>query len=299
MSSASLATFGDSPEGPGSIREGTARYEAAAKYTEHADRTPVGSEGTGMRFVSFNIHRAVGSRGRPSIGAIGDVLRELQPDVVALNEVLRTPVVADQPARLGSRLRMAHAFHRTARRHGMSYGNAVLVRGRIVDELHVALPAEGAEPRGVLFVDAEVEGAWFTFACTHLEPRPTPRERQLDALARLLRDARGCGLLRGASAESTSPRASRMDAVQAESDHDGCPLVLAGDLNAAPAELNGLLEEAGLELAPVHPTFPAARPLAAIDHVLFTRHWRAIESFAVASPVSDHAALVVDLERVA
>ncbi len=255
-----------------------------------------------MRFVSYNIHRAVGAHGRPSIRAVGEVLRALQPDVVALNEIVRAPFVADQPARLGSMLRMSQAFHRTTRSYGTPFGNAVLVRGRILDVQHVALPAPGAEPRGVLFVDAEVDGEWFTIGCTHLEPRPRVREGQLEVLARLLRDVRGCGLL--GMLETRNAGTSVADAAFPETppttvsmvSDDGCPLVVAGDLNAAPDELASLLEDARLSLAPPHPTFPATRPLAAIDHVMFSRHWRVTDSFTVAAPVSDHVALVVDLE---
>jgi endonuclease/exonuclease/phosphatase family metal-dependent hydrolase len=255
-----------------------------------------------MRFVSFNIHRAVGSRGRPSIRAVGEVLRQLEPDVVALNEIVRTPVLADQPKRLASMLGMSHAFDRTTRRQGMSYGNAVLIRGRILEQQHTSLPAEGVEPRGALFVDAEVDGAWFTFGCTHLEPRPTARALQLEALAVLLPEARGSCAPREREAEAATPgqplpAGARSEYATAPST-DGCPFVLAGDLNAAPGELTALLDGAGLNLAPPHATFPASAPLAAIDHVLFSRHWKVIGSFAVAAPVSDHAALVVDLERV-
>ena len=83
----------------------------------------------------------------------------------------------------------------------MLYGNAVLVRGRILDQQHVALPAPDVEPRGVLFVDAEVDGAWFTFGCTHLEPRPTARR----APARSAR-ARFCGTFAAATSFGTSIR---------------------------------------------------------------------------------------------
>ena len=246
-----------------------------------------------MRVVSFNIHRAVGvGNRRPSIRAIGAVLRELAPDVVALNEILRTPLLADQPARLASMLHMSQVFGRTITSWGMPFGNAVLSRGRILDAERVLLPGEGAEPRCVLFVDTEVDGARFTFASTHLEVRGAPRAAQLEALPAMLKAVRGSEL--GLGGVGPGGHASG----GSEGGYDGSALVLAGDFNAQGAELHLLAEGAGLSLAPEQATFPSAEPTIAIDHVLYSDHWRALDAFVLARPVSDHAALVVDLERV-
>ncbi len=214
--------------------------------------------------MTYNIHRAIGANGRPSIRDIATVLAEARPDVVGLNEVVRTPIVADQPARLARALGMTHAFQRTTRRDGMAFGNAVLTRGRVIGRRDVALP-DGPEPRALLLVDLEVDGLCFTFGATHLDPRPGPRTAQLDALP-------------GAIPEDV-------------------PFVLAGDFNAGPWHLGQL--RAYLDLAPPQATFPALDPRAAIDHVLFSKHWCCTGASALARPASDHAALVVDLELVA
>ena len=233
-----------------------------------------------MRFVSYNIHRAVGASGKQSVDAIRSVLAEIEPDVAGLNEVLRGPVAGDQPASLGRALGMVHRFGRTTRSNGVPSGNAALVRGRIRGRHDVRLAGDRRrhaagvsgveerpeEPRSLLLLDVEVENVRFAFGVTHLDPRPALRACQMDALA-------------GALPKEV-------------------PLVLAGDFNAAPEQLRSFCEQTGLEGPPSRPTFPALEPKSAIDHVLFSKHWHLVDAFALARPASDHAALVVDLASV-
>lgn len=223
--------------------------------------------GAWVRVVTYNIHRAVGASGQPSIRAIAEVLRPLAPDVVALNEVVHTRFIADQPAALGRMLRMSHVFQKNTRVHGMGFGNAVLVRGRIADTHKAHLPSVAGEPRGLLLVSANVAGSTFTVGCTHLDPRPDARRVQLKTLALIL---------------SHLPEGTRT-------------LLVAGDLNATAAEAQGIADDVGLYLAPAKPTFPSSDPLSAPDRVFFGAGWLLQDSFTVASEASDHVALVVDL----
>jgi len=213
-----------------------------------------------VRFVSYNIHRAVGSSGTPRIRDVGLLLRELAPDAVALQEIVRTPVLADQPLRLARMLGMGWTFLRTTRRDGMGFGNAVLSRGLLRSSGRVLLPGAG-ERRGLLLTELEIDGLEFTFGCTHLDPGAATREQQLAALSEALPLDR--------------------------------PLVLAGDFNAEPERLGPLSQV--LEIAPPRATYPSPHPRRAIDHVLLSEHWEAVRSFAVPALTSDHAALVVDL----
>lgn len=223
-----------------------------------------------VRFVTYNIHRAIGATRRPDIRAVAQVLRALEPDVVGVNEIVRTPLIADQPALLASVLGMRHVFGRTARSHGMAFGNAVLVRGRVGRAWN--LPLAGGEPRALLLADIEASGERFMFGATHLAPKPGERAAQLRELTSALAEMRV-----GANGAA--------------------PFVLAGDLNAQPRALSPLSEF--LEPAPAQLTYPASDPRAAIDHVFFSRHWRCLRTFSVTAPASDHAAFVADLELVA
>ena len=243
-----------------------------------------------VRVVTYNIHCAIGVSRVPRIRAIAQVLRALEPDVIGLNEVVRTPILADQPALLGRMLGMEHSFQRTTRSHGMAFGNAVLVRGSILAGCGAMLsegplsetaplgstppasgpsagmPPRGVEPRGLLLVDARVDGHRFVFGSTHLAPHPEARAHQMRTLAAYL----------------------------ANKSRSEVPFVLAGDFNAQPHALAPLREL--LELAKPQATYPSQSPRTAIDHVFFSNHWRCTRAFAVPAPASDHAALVVDLE---
>jgi endonuclease/exonuclease/phosphatase family metal-dependent hydrolase len=248
-----------------------------------------------VRVVSYNMHRAIGSESRhPSILAIGEVIGALAPDVVALNEVVRTPFLADQPMRLARMLRMQRAYAHTTANCSMSFGNAILVRGRIVDSDAAALPADGAEPRCVLFADVDIDSSRFTFGATHLDVHAAPRTAQLDALSPLLRAVRGGG---AGPAPHHEPGAD-LPVDSLPSADEGSPLVVAGDFNAEESEIVRLAEASGLSAAPFVPTFPSSAPRFALDRVLFSDHWRLVDVSVAARAASDHAALVVDLERV-
>jgi endonuclease/exonuclease/phosphatase family metal-dependent hydrolase len=75
------------------------------------------------------------------------------------------------------------------------------------------------------------------------------------------------------------------------------PHLLLGDLNLRPDAVATVAGPAGLAVAGGPPTFPAASPDRRIDHV-------AVAGLAlgkvevVAAPVSDHRALLVDLDLV-
>jgi endonuclease/exonuclease/phosphatase family metal-dependent hydrolase len=72
------------------------------------------------------------------------------------------------------------------------------------------------------------------------------------------------------------------------------PLVLVGDLNMAPGSATAVTRMRSLA---AHRTFPADRPAEQIDHVLADGPIGAARSDAPRLPLSDHRALLVDLER--
>ena len=70
--------------------------------------------------VSYNIHRGVGLDRRRDLDRIADVIAEISPDVVGLQEVIREDGVphADQAAYLASRLAMSEIVMGETRTHG-------------------------------------------------------------------------------------------------------------------------------------------------------------------------------------
>jgi endonuclease/exonuclease/phosphatase family metal-dependent hydrolase len=247
-----------------------------------------------VRLATFNIlsgRRA--EDGLPDLAAFADAVAELDADVLALQEVDR-----NQPRSLGADLTAVAADAMGAVSHRFvpaltgtpggwvgatpddppdapAYGVALLSRAPVVRWRALRLPAfRGPAPmwwpgarRPSLATDeprvavAAQLGA-LTVVNTHLSFLPWWNGQQLDVLARGL---------------AALPR----------------PLVLMGDLNMGPRRAR---RATGLTSLAEHPTFPWDDPRRQIDHVLADGELRATSSAAYRMAMSDHRALVVDLE---
>ncbi|MGH7447943.1 MAG: endonuclease/exonuclease/phosphatase family protein [Longimicrobiales bacterium] len=116
------------------------------------------SEGaTTWRAVTYNIRHGRGIDGLVDLERTADVLRNLDPDVVALQEVdnrVERSGRLDEAARLGELLGMHHAFGSFMEYQGGQYGLAVLSRCRMRRVTPLRL-TEGNEPRVALAVEIE------------------------------------------------------------------------------------------------------------------------------------------------
>ena len=218
-----------------------------------------------MRFLTFNIHHAEGLDGIVRPRRIADTIRTLSPDVVGLQEVRRGVLIGDQPGGLSRRLKMEREFQPTVRVRGYDFGNLLLTRGRIVSAEHIVLPSDAAVARGCILVRVELDGEQFAVAVTHLGVRPADLAPHLEILAERLPGDE--------------------------------PLVLLGDFNATAPQLSALGELLTLP-ADSPPTFPAQHPVAAIDLIGFSRHWRLKALEVMVTTASDHRPLLAELELV-
>jgi endonuclease/exonuclease/phosphatase family metal-dependent hydrolase len=115
-----------------------------------------------LRIVTYNVHRCRGIDNRERPARIVDVLREIDADVIALQEVLSISGAArekDQARFIAEELAVNHVAGENRTLKGGSYGNVVLSRFplRLVRNHDISVRAR--ERRGCLHTDVDVEGA--------------------------------------------------------------------------------------------------------------------------------------------
>ena len=115
-----------------------------------------------LRIVTYNVHRCRGIDNRERPSRIVDVLREIDADVIALQEVLSIGGKSrekDQARYIAEELGINHVTGENRTLNGGSYGNVVLSRFpvRLVRNYDISVRAR--ERRGCLHTDVDVEGA--------------------------------------------------------------------------------------------------------------------------------------------
>jgi endonuclease/exonuclease/phosphatase family metal-dependent hydrolase len=228
-----------------------------------------------VRLATYNVHGCRGSDRRLSPERILSVIRRIEADVVALQEIER-PEHAEY---LGRELGMEMFFAAAREHRGLAFGNAILTRlpGQLVRAGGLPRLHPGTEARAALWVQLRSEFGPVDVVNTHLGLLPDERILQVECL--MSSDWLG------------GPEARRH-------------AVLCGDLNARPGTLaySALCRDL-IDLALVRgrarPTFPAVFPVVRIDHVLSRPALLAervdVPSHFAARVASDHRPLVVDL----
>jgi endonuclease/exonuclease/phosphatase family metal-dependent hydrolase len=225
-----------------------------------------------VRLATFNIHHGtVGKHGPVDPRRLGEVCAELDADVLGLQEVdLGTYRAggADLAGAVAAACEMTHVFGRSRWYPGGAYGNALLVRGDIEQWSVTELPQHPAwrfwqEPRTVLQASVRVAGHALSVAVTHLAVAQPVNGPQLDRVLELV---------------AHRPR----------------PLVVMGDLNRFPSTVRPAAQAAGLTYV-AHASTCLVPPLV-IDHVLVSPDLAVGRVEVRPTPMSDHAALLVDVE---
>ncbi|QQS53726.1 MAG: endonuclease/exonuclease/phosphatase family protein [Candidatus Competibacteraceae bacterium] len=213
---------------------------------------------------SYNIHAAVGRDGRFDPDRTLSVIRELDADIIALQEVQGLDLLDF----LASRAGFDAIAGPTLLRQGQDYGNALLTRLPVRQVEHLDLSVPDWEPRGALNAMLDVDGQPFRVLATHFGLRPAERRRQArQVLRRLNQWDRG---------EMTA---------------------LLGDFNEwLPwgRPLRGL--NAWFERAPAPATYPASFPLLRLDRIWLRPRGRLLAIHAhqsrLARLASDHLPIV-------
>lgn len=241
------------------------------------------------RIVTYNVHRCVGNDRQLDVARIARALATLEPDIVALQELdvgrARTGHV-DQAHEIARQLDMACHFHAALKVEEELYGDAILTAYPEVLIQTGPLPGHPRiaqlEPRGVLWVQVEIDGKPVQILNTHLGL--VPREQQIQA-----------AYIAGPS----------------WLEHPRCvgPRILLGDFNATATSV--VYRTFNAKLAPARrlspnksptATFPSPLPVLRIDHVFVSPEIRVKDVFVPFDPLwrvaSDHLPLVMDFEVV-
>ncbi len=194
--------------------------------------------GRHLRLATWNIHGGVGRDGRRDLARIIEVLRELDADIIALQEVPSLSLADDLLSAMRHDLGLAVAVGRTVTRSGAEFGNALGSRYPYVRSATFDLTVDRREPRNAIDARIDVPGADLRVMATHLGLRPAERRLQVRMLLH---------------------------------EHEQNPAaitVLMGDINEWflwGRPLRWLHRQFGHGLAP--PTYPTRRPLLALDRI--------------------------------
>lgn len=213
---------------------------------QHAGQSP-GVEQPGVLVASYNVHKCVGTDGKFDPERTFRVIREIDADVVALQEADR---------RFGNReglLDLARLERETGlalvpvsgnmRTHGW-HGNVLLFRRGVVRDVHqITLP--GLEPRGAIVAEIGLEsGGAVRIIAAHFGLLRRSRTHQ----ARLIQEIMNAG--------------------------DEVPALLMGDLNEWRLNGRSALKTFDAAFGPLPaavPSFPSRLPLLALDRMIANR----------------------------
>lgn len=244
---------------------------------ERSSATRVRRE-AGVRIATYNIHRCRGMDRRTLPVRIAEVIRSLDADVVALQEVIGAgPAGAGQAEELGAALGMGWVMAPVRHLRSHLFGNVVLSRFPIVHHSQYDLTWRTCEPRACQRADLDVGGpAPLHIYNVHLGTAVLERRYQAPRLAAFVHDRRVTG-----------------------------PKIILGDFNEwlrglATNTLSALFESIDIYAhLKRRRTYPGIFPVLHLDHIYYEGRVevRGLELVRTrqALMASDHLPLVADL----
>jgi endonuclease/exonuclease/phosphatase family metal-dependent hydrolase len=212
--------------------------------------------------ASYNIRKAVGADLRRRPQRILDVLAEMSPDIVVLQEADRR--LGARAAALPLDLLKIHGWHPVPLAGKPAsigwHGNAILAgpRAKAIGHARIEIPA--LEPRGAVLAEFAVEGAPVRVVGMHLDLSGLMRRRQARAI---------------------------LDVIRAR---DSMPTLLMGDMNEWRTAAGCLADfAADHHLVPTGHSFPASGPLAALDRIFLSDDLSVVDAGVHRSPLAARA----------
>ena len=235
-----------------------------------------------FRVATYNIHKARGLDGRTRVERIARVLEKINPDLVALQEVVNhngAAIEDHQASFLAERLGCFFAIGETRKHRGGVYGNVTLSRWKFELVRPIDLTVRGREERGVLRTDIRIGHRLVHVFNVHLGTAHRERKKQ----AVRLMDA---DLLR--AVDISGPR------------------IVLGDFNDWTHGLVTRTLSAEFHFTdlmahlPHRRNYPAILPLVHLDHIYSDYHLKIsgarFQRDRLALIASDHLPLVADLK---
>lgn len=225
-----------------------------------------------LTIATYNIHAAVGTDGRFSPARVVRVLREINADIIALQEVplggSHWPNVLHL---LQQAVRQIAVDGYTYSVGGRRFGNAILSRYPILRTRRIDISFGSREPRAALDADIYCHGHALRVIATHLGLRAAERRAQISKLLQAF-------------------------------DTDQMPVILLGDVNewfVWGRTLRQLISH--FQSVPAPATFPASWPVFALDRIWIRPRHRLVHVQVHASRIarlaSDHLPLIAYINR--
>jgi endonuclease/exonuclease/phosphatase family metal-dependent hydrolase len=236
-----------------------------------------------LRVVTYNIHKSRGLDRRVRPARIVEVLREIDADIVALQEVLSLRGGApekDQARYISEQMESAYAIGGTRLHKGAIYGNVVLSRLPLLESRNYDISVRGREERGCMRADISANGIGLLHVFNvHLGTAFLERRHQARKL------------INTAILNNQEPAGAR---------------IMLGDFNEWTRGLTTRLLASHLTSADIRAhlprakTYPGVLPFLHLDHIYFdaalTLDRLTLHKSRTALVASDHLPLVADFE---
>lgn len=244
------------------------------------DPTPNGKEDV-IRVAVYNTHWCTGVDGVLSPERIANVLKSINADVIALNEIDRhydpRSDYQDQLQIIADALEMNYQFQKTTWKSAIpasgnkprEFGHAILSKEPIQFLNARIFDAHGLHYAGLLETKITVKDKPILFYVTHLDTDPMALQSQSVQLKQWMAEREGTK-------------------------------ILMGDLNAVPENSslryikNGMVD--AFEQQPNAFTFKSNNPTIRIDYILGSEHVEFTNSRVIKTLVSDHFPIVTELK---
>ena len=236
-------------------------------------------ERTIIRVLTYNILHGATTNRDNDLDVVAKVINELQPDIIALQEVdYRTNRAQkrDINTELALKTQMSSIFAKAVDYDGGEYGQSIFYRGTFLETGKVNLPGSpDKEPR--IAATAKIilpDGDTIQFIGTHLD-----------------------------HVANSADRIAQAKRINSLLENNKLPTILAGDLNDVPGSQTISIFKSvwtsTYDKEDPAPTFPSHAPKKKIDYIMFypAKRWKVLEKKVVCDEIaSDHCAYLVVLE---